>query len=267
MSVQGLSRRHVVVVRLVVVFLLVLVTTIASSAFEPSARDMRPEGALDVDDTMAATPRRISPRSTAGPVAQPEPPLRATAVRLFGLPAVAVTATKVDSLFTDVDGDTNADPGDVLQYVVTIGVTGSPATGMMFNDTIDPNTTLVPGSINTSPLAINDSYSCIGNVSILPNAAQGLLANDTDADGNALTVTARQHGRHAGPGDVQRERQLHVQPEPGVRGDDDVHVHDLGRDRDGHRDGVDQRVGDDLVRERGGRGRRRRTDCRRRSTH
>ena len=218
MYIQGVSRRHVVVVRLLSVFLLVLVTTIASSAFEPSPRDMRSENALDVDDTMVATPRRIEPRSTAGPVAQPEPALPAIAARRLEVLAPVVTATKVDTLFTDVDGDTNADPGDTLQYTVTIGVTGMDATGMMFTDTIDPNTTLVPGSINTSPLAINDSYSCIGNVSILPNAAQGMLANDTDADGNTLTVTAVNTAGTQGQVTFNANGSFTFNPNPGFEG-------------------------------------------------
>src|SRR5882724_1979424 len=32
-----------------------------------------------------------------------------------------VTASKTDSLFTDVDGDTKADPGDTLKYTIVIG--------------------------------------------------------------------------------------------------------------------------------------------------
>ena len=38
------------------------------------------------------------------------------------------------------------------------------ATNVVFNDTIDPNTTLVPGSVNTQPIAVSDAYNVIGNV-------------------------------------------------------------------------------------------------------
>src|SRR5204863_8865708 len=47
-------------------------------------------------------------------------------------------------------------------------------------DTIDANTSLVAGSVNTQPLAYADTYNVIRNVRIHPNAAAGLLANDCD---------------------------------------------------------------------------------------
>ena len=75
---------------------------------------------------------------------------RAAAVRSFvwprapRAPAPSVTATKTDTLFTDVDGDLQADPGDTLKYTVTIDSSGADATGVMFTDTVDPNTAFVP---------------------------------------------------------------------------------------------------------------------------
>jgi uncharacterized repeat protein (TIGR01451 family) len=89
-----------------------------------------------------------------------------------------ISATKVDAIFTDADSDGRADPGDVLMYTVTISNTGpDPATGVNFNDTIDANTTLVPGSVAASPIAVNDAYNTIGNVNIqVP--APGVRAND-----------------------------------------------------------------------------------------
>ncbi|HEU0251471.1 MAG TPA: DUF11 domain-containing protein, partial [Pyrinomonadaceae bacterium] len=73
--------------------------------------------------------------------------------------APIVTATKTDALQTDVDMDGKADPGDTLRYTVVIGATGEDATGVQFSDTVDPNTAFVPGSIQTTPLARNDSYA------------------------------------------------------------------------------------------------------------
>jgi uncharacterized repeat protein (TIGR01451 family) len=107
------------------------------------------------------------------------------------IPGPVITATKTDFLLTDGDGDTKADPGDTLKYTVVISNTGSDATGVSFNDTVDPNTTLDAGSIATTPLARNDSYSASGNIRITV-AAPGVLANDSDPDGvgPALTVTA-----------------------------------------------------------------------------
>ena len=91
--------------------------------------------------------------------------------------APTVTATKTDSLFTDVDGDTQADPGDTLQYTVNINASGEDATGVSFTDTVDPNTTFVPGSLTATPVAVDDSYAAIGNVRIsVP--APGVRGND-----------------------------------------------------------------------------------------
>jgi uncharacterized repeat protein (TIGR01451 family) len=105
--------------------------------------------------------------------------------------APTVTASKTDALFTDVDGDTKADPGDTLKYTVIIGATGEDATGVTFTDTVDPNTAFVPGTLMTTPLARNDSYSASGNIRITV-AAPGVLTNDSDPDavGPAITATA-----------------------------------------------------------------------------
>src|SRR6185369_5244631 len=100
-----------------------------------------------------------------------------------------VTATKTDSLFTDVDNDNNADPGDTLKYTVTINATGEDATGVTFTDTVDPNTAFVAGTLQTTPLARNDSYTATGNVRIsVP--APGVLGNDSDPDGVGPAITA-----------------------------------------------------------------------------
>ncbi|HKQ07129.1 MAG TPA: HYR domain-containing protein [Blastocatellia bacterium] len=104
--------------------------------------------------------------------------------------AALVSATKSYQLDTDVDGDTKADPGDTLKYTVTITNSGSdPATDVMFSDTIDPNTTLVPGSVVASPVAANDAYQTIGNVHIQVPVAQGVIANDVNPGGGTLAVT------------------------------------------------------------------------------
>ncbi len=60
-------------------------------------------------------------------------------------------STKADSLFTDVNGNGQADPGDTLLYQVRIANTGNQAaTGVAFEDTPDANTTLVIGSVQRS---------------------------------------------------------------------------------------------------------------------
>ncbi|MDB6029942.1 MAG: C-terminal target protein, partial [Verrucomicrobiales bacterium] len=97
---------------------------------------------------------------------------------------VNLGATLTSSLF--------ATQGETITYTAVItNRTSSDITGVVFNDLLDPNTTLVPNSINTSPLAFPDSYPVLGNVQITV-AAPGVLANDVDPDGvgPALTVTA-----------------------------------------------------------------------------
>src|SRR6185369_15389978 len=95
---------------------------------------------------------------------------RTVAPQPLSAPLVAptVTATKNDSLFTDVDLDGKADPGDTLKYTVSIGSSGQDATGVTFTDTVDPNTAFVGGSLAASPVATNDTFpvTVTGNVRI-----------------------------------------------------------------------------------------------------
>jgi uncharacterized repeat protein (TIGR01451 family) len=96
----------------------------------------------------------------------------------FDPPSAIITATKSDS-FPDPDNDGKAEPGDTVTYDVNVSNTGaSDATGVTFNDTIDPNTTLVPGSLKVSPLAFADSYNATKGIA-LSVAAPGVLSNDT----------------------------------------------------------------------------------------
>jgi len=99
-------------------------------------------------------------------------------------PAQNISPTMVASLL--------ATQGQTLSYTSVIAnVTGANLSGVTFSVVLDPNTTLIPGSLNTSPLAFADTYSALGNVQItIP--APGVLANDVDPDGvgPALTVTS-----------------------------------------------------------------------------
>jgi uncharacterized repeat protein (TIGR01451 family) len=92
--------------------------------------------------------------------------------------ATVVTASKTDS-FPDPDSDGKAEPGETITYDVNVANSGAvDATSVNFSDTIDPNTTLVPGSLRVSPLAFADSYSSTLNVA-LSIPAPGVLTNDT----------------------------------------------------------------------------------------
>ncbi len=141
----------------------------ASTAEKASAKSgENPRGALKTKHAAAA-------RNLNSPV--PLAPL-----------APIVTATKTDSLFTDVDGDLQADPGDTLQYTVSIDSIGDDATGVTFTDTVDPNTAFVPGSLTATPVAVDDSYTASGNIRISV-AAPGVLGNDFTGV-PAATITA-----------------------------------------------------------------------------
>ena len=93
-------------------------------------------------------------------------------------------ATKDDALFIDNDGDGLVDPGDTLRYTVTLTNSGTTnASDVEYSDLVDANTTMVAGSVRTTPIARHDNYSALGNVSITVPAAAGVLANDEDPDG------------------------------------------------------------------------------------
>ena len=115
--------------------------------------------------------------------------VRGAAVSVSLGAAEAVNATPVVSA-TKTDGVAVADPGDTLSYSLTLGNTGSgDANSVALADTLDPNTSLVAGSIEVSPLARDDAYA--GAVVDVPFTvpAPGLLGNDVDGDGDPLSVS------------------------------------------------------------------------------
>ena len=83
--------------------------------------------------------------------------------------------------------------GDTVHYTVTITNTTAPAvplSNVQFTDALDANTTLVAGTIQVSPVAVDDSYQATGNVSISVPVGSGLLANDFLGMGSVGTITA-----------------------------------------------------------------------------
>jgi uncharacterized repeat protein (TIGR01451 family) len=104
---------------------------------------------------------------------------------------VIAAPTQRDQLVNDVDHDGLADPGDTLRFTVTITNSGdTAATGVQFSEDLSAALTLTPGSLNSSPLAINDAYTFIGNTPISINTANGVLANDLDVDGDAISLAS-----------------------------------------------------------------------------
>ena len=60
-------------------------------------------------------------------------------------------ANKTSSLHTDADDDGQVSPGDTLVYTISVkNIGGEVVTDVVFLDTLDPNTTLVVGSVQTS---------------------------------------------------------------------------------------------------------------------
>src|SRR5262245_22087708 len=171
--------------------------------------------------------RHVGIDKALSPMKSPFPVLRVMALfaafvsAMLGVveAAPAISATKRDQLFIDANGNGLAGPGDTLKYTVIITNSGTTtATNVIFSDPLDPNLNLVPGSVNTSPIARNDSYSVIGNVSIAPNAAQGLLANDNDPDGPTPTVISVNTAGTQGQVTFAADGSFTFNPNPGFEG-------------------------------------------------
>jgi hypothetical protein len=132
------------------------------------------------------------------------------AVSASPLQAPTITLTMTDALIDDgtglispdEDGDGKADPGETIEYTAVISNGGAdPATGLTFNDILDLNTTFVGGSLNVSPLALDDSYTTIGNtlldvgistpdpaVHVTTGSLDSLFDNDTEFLGDSFTL-------------------------------------------------------------------------------
>jgi uncharacterized repeat protein (TIGR01451 family) len=139
--------------------------------------------------------------------------------RAFDPPSVIITATKSDS-FSDPDNDGKAEPGDTVTYDVNVSNAGaSDATGVTFNDTIDPNTTLVPGSLRVSPLAFADSYNATKDIA-LSVPAPGVLLNDTGTPAPAAQPIAAGATAHGGAVTLNADGSFTYTPAAGFTGTD-----------------------------------------------
>lgn len=132
----------------------------------------------------------------------------------------SLSATKVFAQVGMDNGPTGPSPGDVLEFTVVIANAGGAmdATGTKFTDTVDPNTTLVAGSLKTSVVAINDAFSTVGNVSISVPAASGLTVNDVNLDGDALMVTGVNTAGTQGNVTFAADGSFTFNPNPGFEG-------------------------------------------------
>ncbi|MDT5060593.1 MAG: trimeric autotransporter adhesin, partial [Acidobacteriota bacterium] len=155
-----------------------------------------------------ALENRLFVNKTATPLA-PEVSFKgATADASFGappnalfVPAGAVTAIMTATLIND-DGDTKLDPTngnpattEQLKYSVTLdNQSGSDATNLSFGDTIDPHTTLVPGSIQSTPVAFDLPVPAFDED---PPSPIPIILKGQDPDGSNVTFSIVSQPSHA----------------------------------------------------------------------
>ncbi|PWK29074.1 uncharacterized protein DUF11 [Arcicella aurantiaca] len=94
----------------------------------------------------------------------------------------SITATK------SVTG--SAVPGGQLDYTIVVSNAGTDAANVVVTDPLVADLTLVAGSVKASPIAVEDSYDCIGNVGINVPTANGVLANDVNPVNTSMSTTA-----------------------------------------------------------------------------
>jgi VCBS repeat-containing protein len=98
------------------------------------------------------------------------------------LTADVVTQPQHGTLDFDDDGS--------FTYTPTSGYHGEDTFTYKANDgTTDSATATVTINVNAPPAAVADSYTVDEDGNLTKNAADGVLANDTDADGDSLTMT------------------------------------------------------------------------------
>ncbi len=136
------------------------------------------------------------------------------------LAAPIMTVTKTATLLVDNNSDGKVTPGDRLRYTVRITNTGNiSGTNVVFSDTLDANTTLVNGSVKTSPVAVNNDYSAIGNVCISISATNGLLMNDFGIPAPTV-VSASGSSANGGTYTVNSDGSFSYDPPAGYTGAD-----------------------------------------------
>src|SRR6185295_6344689 len=91
-------------------------------------------------------------------------------------------------------------PTGAFTYTPAANYTGSDTFTYRANDGVaNSNTATVSITVtpvNSAPVAVNDSYSTPKATLLSVNAANGVLANDTDADGNPLTAALASNPAH-----------------------------------------------------------------------
>ncbi len=161
-SMSRLSRRSPLALVVISFAIAATLITFAVSANRSAKRGTGVSSVNHAQDARATKPlTRIANRRTLTPLA-PMP----------FLPTITATLDDNFSLAS------KKNPGDTINYTAIISNTaGTDASGVAYTDTLDNNTTL-SGVVRVSPVTVNDSYACTGNVQINVPVGSGVLVND-----------------------------------------------------------------------------------------
>jgi hypothetical protein len=163
-----------------------LVTPLAPVGFASTNRSQLAQTRSKSAEQKQQTPAKTNPATTK----QTQPTVAPAAIA-----ATDITATKTDAIVGDSLGDGKAQAGDTIRYTITVRNNSATdtANGVTINDTIDPNTTIVGGSLHAQPVARTDSYTTVSNtlleVGVTPSGAPAVgvtgsvLDNDTQPNG------------------------------------------------------------------------------------
>ncbi|MGE0886656.1 MAG: beta strand repeat-containing protein [Blastocatellales bacterium] len=136
-------------------------------------------------------------------------------------PMVTATKSAVIAPGGDLNGNGFVNPGDTLMYSVVVGNSSMDALNVVFTDTLNANLTLVGGTVAASPIAVNDSYSTLGNVCITVPVGSGLLANDINPQGTGtVAASAGATSTNGGAVSVAADGSFTYNPPAGFRGND-----------------------------------------------
>ena len=97
-------------------------------------------------------------------------------------------------------GTLTLNPDGSFSYTPNPGFVGTDSFSYFANDGSDTGfatVTLVVNAVNEAPTGVADAYAVTQNGSLVVHAAEGVLANDSDADGDTLSatlLTSPQHG-------------------------------------------------------------------------
>jgi len=126
------------------------------------------------------------------------PPRDATVSDTFTVEVEAFSPYKVTTAEFRLDGalkdtDSGGSTAETLKGTISTSKTGTYEVEVQVKDENGATGTLgfnvtIPSS-NSAPGAVNDSYTTSKNVTLTKNSLQGVLKNDTDADGDSLTVS------------------------------------------------------------------------------